>query len=280
MKICPFCGAEVHEMAVMCVHCKAMLNAAPTMPNVSDANICPNCGNECIKEAIICVRCGQSLEKNKTPVNNQPVAKKKRDGIDKTVGVGAICFAIIGIISGISSLFSVFSYGYELTIITTLISFIGSICVCMGFIIRKNNVLPGIGYIITMLSSVLGFVLGRIVFARTMTLISLVIITIAIVQNVLMATLYFNKKPDGRKLWFVPVILAAVIMIINVIANFADGYYYSGYYYTLFVWQIFVKDILMRIGTVVGILLACANAKLNWHKPATVSIPPVQTPVV
>ena len=146
MKICPFCGAEIHEQAVMCVHCNATLEQPPAASAKSDVNLCPNCGNECIKEAIICVKCGQSLEKKPQPKNNSVAGDKKSSNAGKVVAIIAIISGLVGVIGNVANLISSITYSFDVaTVIFNLIYLAGSALVFAGFIIRKNSILPAPG---------------------------------------------------------------------------------------------------------------------------------------
>ena len=59
---CRSCGQQIHDEAVVCVHCG--------VPVGKGNGYCPNCGGETHPEAVVCVHCGVELKK-KIPSNIQ-----------------------------------------------------------------------------------------------------------------------------------------------------------------------------------------------------------------
>ncbi len=72
---CRSCGQQIHDEAVVCVHCG--------VPVGKGKEFCPNCGGNVHPEAVVCVRCGVELK------------KKIPDGIQKRSIVTAIILSLV-----------------------------------------------------------------------------------------------------------------------------------------------------------------------------------------
>lgn len=289
MKFCSSCGAQIHENAVICVSCgAAQTSAAPAVPN--GKKFCPVCGNESIKEAVICVKCGSPFAPQ-TATQGRPVRQKTPASPAKIVSVIAIVLAAFGLLSILASVITLLVNSASVSPVNMLISAAVSVCTLVGFIKMKNNILPGVGYMLSAVSTFITFI-TNIVEYEYFSLATL----ISVVQIVLLALLFINKKPNGRKLWYLPVILAGVVALISIIESLADGRFeYSYYYSSSFMWEAFIPYVASLIGSVFGILVSALNAKLNWFtdvapvqeiNPASVFVPeqqvaevPVQEPV-
>ncbi len=288
MRFCKNCGKEVSEQAAFCVGCGASLATpapapAPAPPPASapapsynyqqpnpapapapsynnepqaapaptptpaysyqpapapaysaDIKICPGCGNPCNKNAVVCVRCGTKLAAGSTTKNG------------KGISIVAIIFGVIGVISTFSNMINM---DFELPF---LVSFIGTVLVLVGFIIGKCNKLPGVGYIVSIVASILnliiyendptfGFILG-------------------IIQTGLMAAMYLGGN-GIRKAWFAPIILGVLAVFFNYLPLMESYYFDAGSF------------IVTLISTGIGVFISCFNAKTNWNKPESTPIP-------
>ncbi len=255
MKFCSSCGSQIHENAVICVNC----GASQTSSVVSDKKFCSICGNECIKDAVICVNCG-------TPFSTPTATKKPHKPVSpaKIVSVIAIILVALGTLSIFISILTLLTNSASFSPIDLLLSAAVSIFTLVGFIKQKNNILPGLGYMLSAVLTLISFVIN-IVDYEYFSIANLV----SVVQVVLLAMLFINKKPNGRKYWYLPVALAGIAVIISTIENIANGAFeYQGYYSTSFMWDAFIPYIASQIGSVVGICVSALNAKLNWFADA------------
>lgn len=267
MKTCHSCGAEIHDQSVLCVHCGASQEVLPVVDTVAGINICPNCGNECHKDAIICVNCGQSIVR--TESKEKPKQKSRHYNSDKAKKVISI-IAIILIASQIfANLLQIgkqieyLTYGYIEGFIPYAITVVSYILILIGFIIRKNNKLPGIGFLLSVVSvgfslvyclADFGFVIEDGLLAAGYVL--------SIASDIIIATMYFSKNDSVRKLCFIPVLIAVLNCIISIFCEYFDSYYF------------WLEDALLVVATYIPTLLVriftCLNAKMNWRKDITI----------
>ncbi len=265
MKFCPSCGGEVHDQAVICVHCGVSLAANV----VSDKRYCSSCGAECHKDAVICVGCGQLLEKK--PVSGSAAVAEgiKKAGSGKVVWVIALILCGIGAISLLANFIRMISRGEDfIYILTAFLSLISSGLIVGGFIVRKSSPLPGIGYIISAATTALSTIVSMVDYGFTF---GLFMSLVSVIQIALVARLYLDKNNAVRQKWLIPVVMCVAITVITIVGNLIDGAYdsFSGYYYTYsyFDSELFITDLLSKIGGVLGVVVTCLNAKYNWNRP-------------
>ena len=207
-------------------------------PVPQDVKVCPYCGNHCHKNAVICVSCGQNYPSAKS---NKPVdVSPAKNG--KIISIISIVFCVIG-------LFSTFvtSVAYETFNLSTLVLMAASIVIIVGFIKGKFNKLPGIGYILSAVSSILSVIIleSDISF----------LFVLSLVQTIMLSAMYLGSNRI-RKYWYVPVILSALVTAINYIP-ILDSYYFG--------FEDFLLAIFSVIGSAVGSFVVCLNAKINWN---------------
>lgn len=102
--------------------------------------ICPNCGAECVDEAVICVQCGHKFENKKIKNQFKENNKGLQMNTEKTVTESSVWInvsEIILIIANLANLLlSFYSFTY-LYIIVSFVSFFVSV-ICL-FLTRKAN---------------------------------------------------------------------------------------------------------------------------------------------
>ena len=257
MKTCHSCGAELHEQAVLCIHCGASQEVIPVVDVVNNVNTCPYCGYGCHKDAIICVNCGKSLvrKENNVASKHQISGKGK-----KAISVIAIILFVSQTLANLLQIekqIEQLTYGYMETFIPYIITVISYILILIGFIIRKNNKLPGIGFLLSVVSvgfslvsclADFGFVIEDGLLAAGYVL--------SIARNIIIATMYFSKNEAVRKIWFIPVFIVVLRCVISVFFEYFDSYYFGA------------ADVMMivvsYIYTLLTTIFACLNAKMNW----------------
>ncbi len=240
-KICTNCGNPCNKNAVICVKCGQSLTASA--PASSDTIFCTNCGNSCNKNAVICVKCGQTL----TSSNSKATTKAKTNvDLAKVISILSIVLCAIGVLSVTISTISSFSYSWY-NPVPSLISIAGSVFVLVGFIKGKCNKLPGIGYILSVLSSIVSL----IVYENDITF----VLILSIIQTLMMAALFIGKN-EIRKFWYAPIAVYGLIVIIGFISNISYGNF--GYA---------ISGAATMLGGVFGAAVSCLNAKLNWNNP-------------
>ena len=247
MKNCPNCNAEIADLAVFCVHCQTYLaeNKTAAAPQTEE-NICPNCGNVCDKKAVLCVKCGNMLPpKNKKASTN--VSLPTSLPIAKIVSIAAAVLCGISLFSFVPGIFSGFGYKY---VIVSIIRCISVLLLVAGFIIGKKNKLPAAGYFVSAFASLL-----YVIFYHSITFSTV----LAVVQVIVTAMLFINGKL-AKNIWFAPI---ALCVLSNIIGFATNIYYYFDYYYG-FPWGMFFSDIVSIVFAILGVLVVCVNAKLNW----------------
>lgn len=227
------------------------VSAPPVMTYASaptNIKVCPTCGNQCNENAVICVNCGQKLtaESNKSGISN---ATKSNN---KALSVVSIVIIAIGLLSTLS--FAINS-GFTLS---TAITLVASILILVGFIKGKCNKLPGIGYVLSALSSVVALIdTGDFSLS----------LVVAIIQAGVMAALYLGTD-SIRKLWFIPVVLS----VINIISSYAPTLEYIEYFGFESIVSMFISVITALISSVI----VCLNAKINWNTSEVTAENPTQ----
>lgn len=212
MKKCHFCGAEIVDEAVLCVHCNSYLEDKKAVTNNDSYVVCPKCQNKCIKDAVICVECGEPLIKEKT--------RKDRTFLK----ILAIIIFVIDIVSSVLTLIGNFYYGYTSLYPTLVISAIGSmvsaIIVIVGLSSNKNKKIIGIAFILNVITNLIVYLINLYSNKVNVTF-GEVILTIAtsfIITNfegILMAIMFLLEKEILKKLWFVPSSLYIISLVIS-----------------------------------------------------------------
>ena len=258
--ICPNCGAEVHDQAVLCVHCGNQLVSHPVQTGSTNFKTCPACGNECHKDAVVCVKCGTAFAKEKPSAKAKPQNDKgKRIAF---AILSAIFFAAAYGMSIISNIRSAI-YGKEfiglLVAIPLLIAFIGLIIFA-----KKRNPLPSIGLaafalyvgVVTVISLVSnGFYssfIGRL---------------LAVIGYLLLAVVLIAKKET--KAWFLPAIIITASCVYFMILN--RELYYSGWYYSSFDFGRFIRYTYNEIAEIIASVFMCLLAKYAKKTETVVS---------
>lgn len=254
---CKTCSAELHDQTVLCVHCGASQEVLPVIDTVNNVNICPNCGYECHKEAIICVNCGQSLvrKENKEAPKHQNTGNGK-----KVISIIAIIFVVSQTLANLLQIekqIEYLTYGYIESFIPYIITVVSYILIFIGFIICRNNKLPGVGFLLSAISVVFSLVCCLLDFGFIIEDVLLVLgYVIYIAMNIMIAVMYFSKNDSVRKLWFIPILIVVLRCVISVFYEYFDSYYFG------------FDDVLMivvsYIYTLFTTLFACLNAKINW----------------
>ncbi len=114
--ICPYCGAQISEDIAICGNCGHVIPAdAKVCPYcgvpLSDRVICPKCGKEIPAESKACPYCGYRFDKEHLPVratsvkyipfsseSSRPPPKPEKSGIWKGLGVGFVVALLLGVV--------------------------------------------------------------------------------------------------------------------------------------------------------------------------------------
>ena len=129
--------------------------------------------------------------------------------------------------------------------------------VFIGLLIGKKNKLVAIGYGFSALLTLISLFTGT-------SGIYIVTFIISFVQVAITALLYTGDI-TLKKVWYIPAVLSflsAAILIIFMLAN--SVYTYDGYYSTYFDWKYFLLDIAVQFSPIIGVVITCLNAKMNW----------------
>lgn len=67
---CSYCGREVNEHAVVCIHCGCAIKKVNTYDKIermggkTEMKYCANCGKELVDGAVVCVGCGCAVDES------------------------------------------------------------------------------------------------------------------------------------------------------------------------------------------------------------------------
>ena len=213
---------------------------APVFP--ADVKICTVCGNPCNKNAVVCVRCGQKF-------SGKEAGTTAKSG--KAISVIAIILVALGLLTILST-----AIAYESFSASTFLSLVSSVVILVGFIKGKCNKLPGIGYCISIVANLLSVLVDGSDFTFAFVL--------SLVQIGLTAAMFLGGN-GIRKLWYLPVIFAALS---SIVATVALAQYSSEVPYLL---SVAIGSI---FGSCIGVFVVCLNAKTNWNAPESAPMPP------
>ena len=115
---CPYCGSEIHDQAVLCVHCGKQLSSQFAQNVPKETKTCPNCGSECYKDAVICVKCGTAFTKNEQLNKNITSRRKNNKGKQAAFAILSVIFYALSTGGG---LYYAFTYSFEVIDLTYLI---------------------------------------------------------------------------------------------------------------------------------------------------------------
>ena len=271
MITCENCGHQLADTALFCSNCGAKIptpssesepysapisesnpvyeqtpspvSAPLPEPNTlpSDRKLCPICDNECYIEAPVCPYCGKEFpapvvnDNGNNGNNDEPSSKT-----GKIVSVIAIVLCALSVFTTASNIIS-----YRNFTLISLLSLAASIVVLVGLIKRKNNKLPAIGYGISAVNNLLSI----FIFRGSLS----IALILSVVQLILTAALYLGNEKI-RKIWYAPIAISVLATFVSAIPAL-NG-----------VGEIIVA-ITTAIGSALGVLVTCLNAKYNWHAP-------------
>ncbi len=251
---CPYCGADIQDQAVLCVHCGEQLSSQPTQPVLRNTKICPKCGNECHKDAVICVKCGTMFAKETHPTKNKK--PKKTHNKEKRIAfacLSAIFFALAHweiVFNGIRQVMRL-QEKVDLTYIIPLI------LIFAGLIIfaKKKNPLPSIGFTAFTVCLVVFKIMGITKYGWNNYVI---IELLEFCGYILLALVLLSKKQT--KIWFLPSILITAGSVFSIIAmrdwNFS--------------FMIFIRFSYDEIANIIASIFVCLLAKYS-NKPAEIN---------
>lgn len=220
MKNCPFCGSEIVDEAILCIHCNSYLEDEKNVVANSDYIVCPNCKNECIKDAAICVQCGKPLAKQ---MNN----KQKKDG--SAFKIAAVALFIVDFVLSAFTVFGYFYYGYTLyqVVVPAIVSMITAVMIIVGLMADKNRKLIGIAFCLEVVKNIIVFVINilsndvNVTFGEML----LSVVTGMFFGNleiILMAIMFLSKKEILHKVWFLPFVIYVASCIMTVVSNLGE----------------------------------------------------------
>ena len=221
---CSKCGANLTpktEQPVAQTYQQPVVQNYQQMATSYNKKVCPACGNECLEQAIMCVKCGYCFpggvsaypKKISKPAKSK---EEKRAGVAKGVAIAMNAFLSVDYI--ILILVNVLNNN-EFSISKPILYVVFGILVIVGLAIGKSN------KIISIIHIAYFPVVWLINFATTESVENLITFTgiIDFISYIFLALLFLLKNEKFKKLYFVPCILELLSYIIRAVQTLDIG---------------------------------------------------------